>query len=69
MKKMTIKVLGVFMTLFAVSGISNIDRVHATTPEISANDNSSFETDKHSGGCCCASCTQPTKQIQADNQI
>lgn len=67
MKKMTLKALGLYMTVFAVSGFGHAEKAHATLPEMNAQKKSPFSTTVHGGGCGCGACMNPAETSTQDN--
>lgn len=66
MRTITLKILGLFMTVFAVSGVCHVEKAHAATPEMEGRKSSSFTSNVHGGGCGCVSCMQSMQKSTQD---
>ena len=62
------KILGLFMTVFTVLGLSGADNAYsATTPEIDTQTKTPLDSNVHGCGCGCSSCI-PSSEISKSNK-
>lgn len=67
MKKIILKTIGLFMTVFVVSGFGHGEKAHGTLPELNGRENASLTTTTHGGGCGCACCMKPAETSAQDS--
>lgn len=65
MKKITLKALGLLMTIFTLSQVFHTEEAHATPPKLSAKKKIALTI--HDTGCNCTSCMQPAQQSTQKN--